>query len=228
MDIDVAGLTGYRKGLRCAGLTTHSTHMKGLNMRVTVCELPEDREKFNHAWQHLTQHVAAERSDFVLLPAAPFSPWLARTRSLTTQVWIDALRAHDEWEPRLHELAPAIVASTRPMDFGNERYEQAFLWDEALGFRGVHAKSVLRDSPGYREATWYTEAVPDFVPLELQGLDVGFLLDAELSQLEQAEHYGRQGVRLLLAPRCTESDSCWLEAGRRAAALAHAHLLSSN
>jgi N-carbamoylputrescine amidase len=197
-------------------------------MRVTVCELPDSRTQFPRAWQKLTEHVAQERSDFVLLPAMPFYPWFAATRTADARVWNDALRAHDAWERQLKELSPAAVASTRPVDFGNERYEEAFVWNEVLGFRSVHAKSMLRNDPGYREASWYHEAVPEFVPQELNGVTVGFLIDAELGWLEEAARYGAEGVELLLVPRCAAPDSRWLEAARRTAVVSGTHQLSSN
>jgi predicted amidohydrolase len=197
-------------------------------MKVTVCELPDTPAEFERRWQVLADHVHGECSGLVLLPAMPFARWFSSTRRGDTQIWNAACWAHDRWESRLGELAPAMVATTRPMDFGNERYEQAFVHDIAQGFRGVHAKAALRDAPGYRETGWYNSAEPDFVPQELHGIAMGFLLDAELGWVTQAESYGREGVQLLLAPRCTNADSEWLAAAQRAAAAAHSYLLSSN
>jgi hypothetical protein len=51
-------------------------------MRVTVCELPDDRKAFESAWQELTAYVSKQQSDLVLLPELPFAPWIAGTPSL--------------------------------------------------------------------------------------------------------------------------------------------------
>jgi N-carbamoylputrescine amidase len=197
-------------------------------MKVTVCELPDARFEFIRSWQGLMEHVAAERSDLVLLPSMPFSKWFASAHSVDLRTWNDSLRAHDAWEPRLKELAPAMVAGTRPVDFGSERYEEGFVWTLEQGFRGVHANAAPRNCPGYWESNWYHGAVPEFIPQELNGVAIGFLLEDELYWAEEAQHYGAEGVQLLLTPRCTDADANWLAASQRAADAAHAYQLSSN
>ena len=197
-------------------------------MKVTVCELPDNRSAFLTAWHELVEHVAAERSDFVLLPAMPFCRWFARSWHSDAAVWRQALQEHDAWESRLYELAPAMVAATRPVDFGYGRYEEGFVWDIELGFRAVHAKANPRDEHGFYEARWYQGATPDFIPAELKGVLLAFLLGDELWWLEESQLYSLEGVQLLLVPRSTEPCQAWLEAGRRAAGTAHAYQLSSN
>lgn len=197
-------------------------------MKVTVCELPDARFDFTRSWPALVEHVAAERSELVLLPAMPFSKWFVASSSVDMRTWQDAVREHDAWEPRLSELAPAMVAGTRPIDFGSERYEGAFVWTLEHGFRGVHANAAPRNVAGYYEASWYHGAPPDFVPQHLNGVALGFLLDDELYWLEEAEQYGWEAVQILLAPRCTDADQKWLMASQRAAEAAHAYQLSSN
>jgi len=48
-------------------------------MKVTVCELCNDPAGLNQDWPALTEHVAAEKNDLVLLPEMTFHPWLAGT-----------------------------------------------------------------------------------------------------------------------------------------------------
>ena len=197
-------------------------------MKVTVCELPDARYEFTRSWPALVEHIATERSELVLLPSMPFSKWFAASSSVDIRTWQDAVREHDSWEARLKELAPAMVAGTRPIDFGSERYEGGFVWTLEQGFRVVHANAAPRNVPGYWEASWYHGAPPDFVPQQLNGVALGFLLDDELYWLEEAEQYGWEGVQLLLAPRCTDADEKWLMASQRAAEAAQAYQLSSN
>ena len=199
-------------------------------MKVTVCQFHDDPKAFEIDWQMLVAHVRIERSDFVLLPEMPFYPWFATSRTFNASVWNAAVAAHEEWEQRLHDLAPAVVAATRPVDFGNERYNEGFVWDEEDGVRGAHAKAYLPDEEGVWEASWYNHATPDFTPLEVKGVNVGFLICTELWCMDQARLYGLEGTQLVLTPRLTSAATLdkWLAAGRVAAVLAGAFGLSSN
>jgi len=85
-------------------------------MRVTVCELHDERNAFVRDWELLVAHVKAQRSELVLLPEMPFCSWFATTLVFDESVWQSALASHDAWHPRLVELAPAIVLSTRPVN----------------------------------------------------------------------------------------------------------------
>ena len=46
-------------------------------MRVTVCQWPDETQAFTRTWGQLAAHVKAHRSELVLLPQMPFSPWFA-------------------------------------------------------------------------------------------------------------------------------------------------------
>jgi len=199
-------------------------------MRVTVCELPDDRIEFEAAWTALVAHARREQSELVLLPEMPFCCWFADTRDFDAHVWDAAVESHDEWEERLRELAPAVVAGTRPVDFGNERYNEAFLWDVEHGSRAAHAQSLLPEEDGVWEASWYNRATPEFTPVQVGVANAGFLVCTELWRMDQAETYGTEDVQLLLTPRSTSLDAAptWLAAGRVAAILAGAYSLSSN
>ena len=175
-------------------------------------------------------HVRRAESELVLLPEMPFCSWFADSQRVDAHVWEAAVRSHDQWEHRLAEAAPATIAATRPIDFGNERYNEAFLWDVERGMRGAHAQSDLRDEDGVREAAWYNAATPEFTPIEVGAATVGFLVCTELWRMDQARTYGIEGVQLLLTPRSTGIDELesWLAAARVAAILAGAYHLSSN
>ena len=41
-------------------------------MKVTVCELPDDRAEFASEWERLARHVRKESANMVLLPETPF------------------------------------------------------------------------------------------------------------------------------------------------------------
>lgn len=196
-------------------------------MKITVCELPDRRKSFDAAWGDLVDHVRAENSDLVVLPDMPFSSWFANSDRFDRGVWAAAVRDHDEWEYRLRELGPAMVMASRPVDFGNERYDEGFLWEEPLGVLSVHAKSFLPDVKGAREGSWYDSATAEFVPLEVRGLRIAMLIGTEMwaPRGYEAEH-----VDVLAIPRAGDMAAfgdC-VQRGCSLAEHAHAFAVSSN
>jgi predicted amidohydrolase len=158
-------------------------------MIVTVCELPDDPRSFEDSWAKLAGHVRQACSGLVLLPDMAFSPWFADPADIEAARWSAAVAAHDAWEHRLAELGAAVVAGSRPIDFGNERYDEGFVWDAEYGIRSVHAR-----------------ASHDFVPLEVHGVDIGFMIGPEGSA-QGARAYGRGEVDIVAMPRCTRSET---------------------
>jgi N-carbamoylputrescine amidase len=158
-------------------------------MIVTVCELPDDRKTFEDGWVQLAEHVKRANSSLVVLPDMPFSPWCGDSLQVEAARWSEAVAAHDAWEHRLGELGAALVLGSRPIDFGNERYDEGFVWEAETGVRSVHSK-----------------ASRDFVPLEIHGVDIGFLIGSEVSA-RQARPYGPGEVDVVAMPRCTRSET---------------------
>ncbi|MET0657089.1 MAG: carbon-nitrogen hydrolase family protein [Steroidobacteraceae bacterium] len=198
-------------------------------MKITVCELPDERVAFSTAWARLVEHVRGEASQLVLLPDMPFASWFASTRQFDVQVWNAAVRAHDEWEHRLAELGSAYVLSSRPVDFGNERWDDGFVWDVEHGTRSVHAKSQLRNQQGAWESEWYFNSFAEFVPLDVEGILVGFLMGAEFAGADEARRYGAEHVELIAVPRGANMMPFdrWRDHARELAQLANAHVLAS-
>lgn len=201
-----------------------------MKRKVTVCELRDDPAGLAADWERLTAHVRAEASDVVLLPEMPFYTWFARRLPFDPHVWQAAIAAHDEWQARLSELAPAMVLGARPVQSGAQRLNEGFLWSAAEGYRAVHHKYYLPDEAGYWEASWYGRGDGGFSPVTADGVSIGFLICTELWFLERARAYGRQGVHLLVNPRTTgwETVDKWLAGGRAAAVVSGAYTLSSN
>jgi len=200
-------------------------------MRVTVCQLPDDPGPFEQAWERLVTHARHARSELVVLPEMPFHPWFATTCRFDADVWRAVMAAHDAWEKRLPELAPAAVIGSRPIEFGNERYNAAFLWTAQDGaLATVHCKAYLPEEEGTWEASWYAAATPEFEPAMVGAASAGVLICSELWAMEQARLYGKDNVHLLVTPRLTGAATLdkWLAAGRVAAVLAGAFGLSSN
>lgn len=198
-------------------------------MRATVCELPDERDLFERQWRRFVNYAHAARTEWMLLPDMPFCEWFADADRADDAVWRAAVRAHDAWEHRLSELEPAIVLGTRPIDFGNEKYDEAFVWDAEQGLRSVHAKARVLPQEDH-EWTWYHHAAPDFVPMEVHGILVGFLIGSEVWAEDEAVQYGNEHVHLLAMPRSVRElpYDDWLDRARTAAQCSHAYVLSSN
>jgi predicted amidohydrolase len=204
-------------------------------MIVTVCQLRVDRAAGPvEDWTSLVAHVRAHESDLVLLPEMPFYPWPFGRRPFDLPVWQASETAHRSWLARLSELAPAVVAASRPVTRGGERYNEGFLWSAAGGYTPVHDKYYLPDEDGFWEGSWYRRGDGRFEAMPLAQDEIvpaaGFLICTELWFLERARAYGRAGADLLLVPRATEHRTVdkWLAAGRVAAMVAGAYALSSN
>jgi predicted amidohydrolase len=199
-------------------------------MKVTVCELNDRPDDFAREWQQLVAHVAARSSDLVLLPEMPFCPWFAAAPAFEPAVWQAAVTAHDAWQERLSELAPAIVLGSRPVNRDGKRLNEGFVRDRQGGYRAVHHKYYLPDEPGFWEASWYDRGAGDFAPIQCGAARVGFQICTELWAMERARLYGKEGVGLIVTPRATGKASLdkWLVGGRAGAVVSGAFSLSSN
>lgn len=181
-------------------------------MIVTVCELPDDRKGFEDSWSHLAEHVKQTRSRLVVLPDRVFSPWLDESAAINPARWQRCIAEHDAWEHRLGELGGALVLGSRPIDFGNQRYDEGFVWAADSGIRSVHA-----------------QATHDFVPLEVDGVDIGFMIGSEVWARGELP-YVRGDVDIVAMPRCTRTEQ-FAQRLERACAVATgvgAFALSSN
>ncbi len=200
-------------------------------MRVTVCELRNDARGFESDWRRLAEHVARNRSDLVLLPEVPFSPWLAASRPANPSAWERAVRDHETWLDRLPELGAETVLGTRPVIVHGRNLNQSFVWERDGGEIGpLHHKRYLPEEEAFWEASWYSPGAGEFEPVDANGIRIGFLICTELWFFHHGREYGRLGVDLLASPRATLLPSAdkWLAGGRAAAVVSGAFCLSSN
>jgi N-carbamoylputrescine amidase len=199
-------------------------------LRVTACELPEYGPDFEQHWQALAAHVAAERSDLVVLPEMPFAPWLATRRGGADAEWDGAVALHAAWMQRLAELGAPAVAGSAAVTEADVRRNAGFAWSAAQGVQLVHRKHYLPDEPGYWEASWYQAGSNGFHAFDAGGVRAGMQICTDLWSLEDSRRLGRQGAQLLLVPRATPAGSRdkWLAGGRTAGVVAGAFTASSN
>ena len=199
-------------------------------MKITICELNNDPDAFARNWDKLTAHVHIEKSDLVLLPEMTFYPWFAWKKEFDRSVWEEAVSAHEEWEDRLYELAPATVLGTRPVDQDMKRLNQAFTWESGSGIQAAHSKYYLPNEDGFWEASWYDRGDTDFIPVKASQAMVGFAICTEIWFFEHSRAYGKMGVHIVACPRATPKSTLgkWLVAGRTAAVVSGAFCISSN
>ena len=199
-------------------------------IKATVCELRSESEYIEKDWRDLVAHVKDEGSELVLLPEMIFSPWAAGTDEVDPAVWQAAVETHDQLLPRLEELQPAIVVSSRPVIDGTKRFNEGYVWDSKAGYQAVHRKYYLPDEPGFWEASWYDRGDSDFTAVTINGIKIGFQLCSEIWFGEHARGYAKQGVHILACPRATPQVSIhkWIAGGQVAAITSGAFCLSSN
>ncbi len=199
-------------------------------MKITVCELNTDTQAFENDWKQLVAHVKTETSNLVLLPEMPFYPWFPKTRQVDISVWNSAVDAHDRWETRLHELSPAIVIGSRPINTDGKRLNQGFAWEEAYGYRVAHTKYYLPDAGGFWEASWYDRGDGKFSPIQTSKAQIGFVICSDIWFTEHARAYGKKGVHLIANPRATRKSTFekWLVGGRAVSLVSGAFCISSN
>jgi N-carbamoylputrescine amidase len=199
-------------------------------MKVTVCQLNDSSMEFEKDWEGLVNHVQKEASELVLLPEMPFTPWFGTSPHFDPAVWQAVVNKHETWMHRLKDLDPAVVLTSRPVNKGDKRLNEGFIWDSKNGYQPGHQKYYLPDEDGFWEASWYDRGDGEFSSRLSFGLRLGFLICTELWFMHCARAYGKQGAHLIVTPRASGKKTVekWLTAGRTAAIISGAFSLSSN
>ena len=84
-------------------------------MEVTVCQLDNRMERLEEMLGRLAEHIAAEGSEFLLLPEMCFAAWLAVDPVPDAERWQAAVESHARWLDRLAALGAKAVMGTRPI-----------------------------------------------------------------------------------------------------------------
>lgn len=198
-------------------------------MRVTVCQLSDDRHVFEREWQALADHVQQMGSGLVILPELIFTEWFAEHDTFDPSVWASALALDAQWvAEQLVDLAPATVLGSRLAEKDGKRLNEGFVWTPDGTYTPVHHKTYLPEDQGFWEARWFDRAPIDFQPITLGFVQIGLTICTEIWFMQHARDYGQAGVSLIAAPRCTEKLDKWLAGGQAAAVISGAFHLSSN
>lgn len=200
-------------------------------MKVTVCELNPGDDARDDELKRLADHIAAENSDFLLLPEMAFSNWLAADETRDEELWNAAIESHATYIENLSSLGAKAILSTRPITnaSGSPR-NQAFVWTPEGGASGFHEKVFLPNEPGYWEHNWYDRGPKEFDTARALGMRIGVQICTEMWFFEWARHYGKAKADLLCVPRATTHTSLdkWLAGGQTTAMCSGAYCLSSN
>lgn len=197
-------------------------------MKVTVCELPDDREAFGSAWEEFVVYVREQQSELVLLPELPFSAWFARTPQFDGRVWQRVQEEHDVMMGRLSQLAPAVVLGTRLVTEEGRHLNRGFTWTATEGYKGIHDKYYFPNEQEFYEGNWFDRSQRDFTLAYVRDMAIGFLICTEVMFNEWARYYGKQGANIIAVPRAATYHERWIVAPRMAAIASGAFVISSN
>ena len=199
-------------------------------MKVSVCQLTNDRDQFEKEWEQLVSHCASNKSELVLLPEMPFHSWIANRVAVDPAKKAEAVAAHEKWLHRIEELGDAIVAYSKPVLEGEKFYNTAFVWTKDTGHQKVRSKYYFPEEEGFYEGTWFDREPKHFELIEVKGLKIGFLLCTEIWFTQYARNYGLEGMDFLLCPRATGKSSVaqWVRCGQTSSVISGAYCLSSN
>jgi N-carbamoylputrescine amidase len=197
-------------------------------IRVSVCELPDNRINFELAWPALIQHVQFVESELVVLPELPASAWFGHRATFDQLIWDEVVAEHDELIAKLPEFGSAAVVGSRAANVDGQRLNLAFLWNRETGLIDLHAKAILPEEPGFREQTWYQAGPFTHRVVRAGQVELGILLCSELMATEIARDLGATGAVVVACPRATGGHQRWQVASQMAAIASGAYLLTSN
>lgn len=199
-------------------------------MKVTVCELPNNWTETDSYWNRLIGHLKEKNSDLLLLPEMPFYEWITRIENPDPSIWQKAVISHEQWIERLEELPVQTIVASRPIQTNAKPLNNGFIFQKGKGIIPVHDKYYLPDEPGYFESSWYERGDGSFNVVNIDGINIGFLICTELWFTVRAREYLHQDIDILVCPRATPLSKVdiWLTGGKAAAIVSGAFCLSSN
>lgn len=197
-------------------------------MRVCVTEFPDEDRLKQEAWDALVAYARAARPDLVVLPEMPFCEWIFVGELVDDSLWRAALASHDAMIGRLHELRCPWVLGSRPVEKGERRLNEAFVWSSDSGYRAIRSKWYLPDAPTARETVWFDRGDNVFGAVACGPVRVGFQLCSEMMFPEHSREIGWAGAHLLVQPRASGNGRRWRVASEMSAICSGAFVLSAN
>jgi len=197
-------------------------------VRISVCELPDNRLEFEPAWDNLLQHVRFAESGLVVLPELPAASWFSASPYFDQARWDLVVAAHERLVDGLEAFGAATVVTSIAETVDGARRNTAVAWTRESGVVRMHAKTILPEEPGFHEQSWYAAGSARPAVHAVGGVRVGVLLCSELIATDRARCLGQDGAQVICVPRATTDQEYWVVAARMAAIASGAYVLSSN
>jgi N-carbamoylputrescine amidase len=200
-------------------------------MKITVCELNDNRKIFEQDWKELHLYLENIETDLLLLPEMPFNKWLAANKEVSDQLKEESIKEHQIWVKELEDLNTKYVIYSAPELIDGKYFNTAFVFQKEKGHQRIHTKAYFPEEPHFWEESWFDrEDSVSFEAFDLGECRIGVLLCTELWFTEKSRDYGKQNVDILLCPRATGKGSVeqWINCGRTSAIISGAYCLSSN
>lgn len=196
-------------------------------MKVTVCELPDDRIEFQSSWNRLISETK-NKTDLLLLPELSFSSWFAKTPIFNKNIWEQSCKDHDSMLQNFPEFFQSTVLGTMSVTEGNKHLNQGFSWTAEQGYKGIHDKYFLPEEEYFYEQSWFDRNKKDFSLHSVNNVTIGFQICTEVMFNEWSRYYGRKGANIIVVPRASSSHERWPIALCMAAVASGCFVLSSN
>lgn len=200
-------------------------------MKVTVCELSNDRKEFLEDWRTLQDYLVHNKTDLLLLPEMPFYSWFVINKEVSEDVQQKSVEQHQLWIKEVEKLEAKYIVYSAPEIVGTKFYNTAFVFQRGKEHRRIHTKALFPEENHFWEESWFDrEDNISFETVQLDELKIGVLMCTELWFTEKARRYGKQNADVLLCPRATGKSSVeqWLTCGKASAIISGTYCLSSN
>src|ERR1700729_4547275 len=102
--------------------------MEGVDVKITICEFPDEAARKKTAWDALVAHVDSQEPDLVVLPEMPFCEWIFAADTFDRGLWEKAMAAHDEMIGSVGPLACKMVMTSKTPKRKGFRRKKDLLW----------------------------------------------------------------------------------------------------
>jgi N-carbamoylputrescine amidase len=196
--------------------------------KIAYVQWPDKLSTVGSQWDAIRRSVDRAGADLLVTNEMPFGPWLAKHSSFEKNDCLRSIEVHERALDALRQLNVNAVISSRPIAYGAQLANEAFVLEDGK-YRRIHHKKYFPDESGFFEETWFNGGEPGFEIVQIGAVKVGVLLCTELFFNEHARHYGRLGVDVIVVPRASgKMLDHWKIAGSMAAVVSGAYVISSN
>ncbi|PWV46129.1 hypothetical protein [Chitinophaga sp. S165] len=118
-----------------------------MKIKVTVCELSNDRNQFAKDWQQLRGYLANNKTDLLLLPEMPFYTWFVNNKQVSEKIQKRSVQEHQLWIKEVEKLEVKYVIYSAPELAGRKFYNTAYIFQKGKGHQRIHTKALFPEEP---------------------------------------------------------------------------------